>query len=253
MRFLPFLLALAFASLTWQCQPFRLAVPEPLQESGNHWAVDGRHKVFSKQKLRFGPYRTEALRRSWTSGQAAYGGWVNVLWTRYEQRRQNLRFELADDDGLRAEVFGISHVDSRDRVLGDNPSSVVNILGDLLGVGGDSDNNFALSIYTDGEKQPWELLLDNQAAQRHRDYTGFLAQSRERYYTLHPINRLEKNGRTAEMPFGAAGLEFRDPEGRTVAALSLLGGGHVYLAPADEAERLLLASACAALLLQENI
>jgi hypothetical protein len=38
-----------------------------------------------------------------------------------------------------------------------------------------------------------------------------------------------------------------------VAALSLLGGGHVYLAPADEAERLLLASACAALLLQENI
>ena len=52
------------------------------------------------------------------------------------------------------------------------------------------------------------------------------------------------------MPFGSAGFEIRTKDGEAVAAVSIIDNGVIYLADRDPQERILLASACAALLLR---
>ena len=55
------------------------------------------------------------------------------------------------------------------------------------------------------------------------------------------------------MPFGSAGYQITTKEGKPLAAVSLMDKGVVYLTDLNPEEKLLLATALAALLLQEVI
>lgn len=55
------------------------------------------------------------------------------------------------------------------------------------------------------------------------------------------------------MPFGSAGFEIRNQDEAPVAAVSLIDKGVVYLKELTDREKTLLANACAALLLQEQL
>ena len=67
------------------------------------------------------------------------------------------------------------------------------------------------------------------------------------------MTRLEKNGKSGEILAGSVGLEFHNPEGKPVAAVSLIDKGMVFLGKTTKEERFLLANLCAALLLQQEI
>jgi hypothetical protein len=111
-----------------------------------------------------------------------------------------------------------------------------------------------LCIFSDKDEQPWQLVLDNQVAQALPNrYTGKLAKSASEYYTIVPVTKVESKGKTGNTLLGAIGFEFRNAEGKTVAAVSLVDKGMVYLAKTTAEERFLLANACTALLLQEVI
>jgi hypothetical protein len=47
------------------------------------------------------------------------------------------------------------------------------------------------------------------------------------------------------------GFEFRNPEGKILAAVSMIGNGTFYMGACSEEEKFLLANAAAALLLQQ--
>jgi hypothetical protein len=64
---------------------------------------------------------------------------------------------------------------------------------------------------------------------------------------------MEKNGKSGNILAGSVGFELFDPQGRSVAAVSLVDKGMVFLGKGNATERFLLANACAALLLQEQI
>ena len=117
-----------------------------------------------------------------------------------------------------------------------------------------TQNLYYVQLYTGAGNRPWELLLDNRKAQgAPKTYTGVLARSSKEYYLVRPVNRMEINGKPGVMPFGSAGFEVVAPSGKTLAAVSLLEKGTVYLGDTSGEERLLLATLCAALLLQEQI
>jgi hypothetical protein len=124
---------------------------------------------------------------------------------------------------------------------------------DLLGLAGWSESTYYVQIYTKENDRPWEMLIDNQAAHaRSKTYTGMLTLSKDKYYTIVPVTQMEKNGKTGTA-LANLGFEFRDASGKAIAAVSLIDKGMVFLGKTSAEERLLLANACTALLLQEEI
>jgi len=226
--------------------------------------VKGRNGILIKQKLSFGEYSTLEVDRSWTKGTALTKGlsagvptdefYRKIITTDIVDKKQTLYFTLADGAGNRKRAFCMSHFHEKDFNIGNSPVSALNLLLDIAGKGGKSSNAFFVRIYGDDPDEAWELFLDNQEGVRNpKDRIGYLAKNRSDYYTIIPSTRIKsKKGKTGEMPFGSAGFEIRNRDGQALAAVSLIDKGIVYLHAANTKERLLLATACTALLLQEE-
>jgi hypothetical protein len=98
------------------------------------------------------------------------------------------------------------------------------------------------------------MLIDNYAARRYaKSYIGLLARNSNEYYTVVPVYKLRNPmGEAVDLPFGGSlGFEFKNREGKILAAVSLIGNGAVYLGECSDEEKFLLANASAALLLQQ--
>lgn len=225
--------------------------------------VKGRQGLMIRQKLNFGDYETSVVKRSWTrsgntrvdllSGQLSNPDYPNLVSMDYADSDQSYYFTIKDFFGNIADVYAVSAFHSRDLKIGDNPNSVINILEDIFGNSGYSENLFYLQIFLNDETTPWQLVLDNEAAQLFPgDYTGFFALDNNNFYTLKPITHITGKKGPQEIP-GSIGYEIFDPQGESVAAVSLIDNGEVYFHTEDPSERFLLSGLCAALLLQEDV
>lgn len=227
--------------------------------------VKGRTGILIKQKLSFGEYRTGIVDRSWSKGTALTKGvsvgtptdefYQKVITTDVVDKNQALFFSLEDEAGNQSRAYCVSRFHSRDFNIGNSPVSALNLLLDIAGKGGESSSVFFVKIYGEDPQDGWELFIDNQQGVQEPDaYTGYLVQNNGEHYTLTPATKVKsRKGKIGRMPFGSAGYEIRRGNGQAVAAVSLIDQGIVYLQDVDAKERILLATACAALLLQEQI
>jgi hypothetical protein len=241
------------------CSPGKMVVSDSLKQGHDEYEVTGRQGILIKQKMRFGDFYTTSIKRSWTRG-GSYGWAIGKMGPtaedfekkiamEYTKKKQTISFELSD--GKNSTVANcVSQFNAKDLVIG-NPNSILSIGIDMLS--GKPQNTYYVQIFTKEADHPWEMLIDNDAAQLQRKtYTGLLSFSKEKYYTIVPMTQLEKNGKAGTV-LGSVGFEFRDREGKAVAAVSLIDKGMVFLGKTTPEERLLLANACTALLLQEAI
>lgn len=236
---------------------------------GDAWAsvtafpVKGRSSHIN-QKLAFGPFRTLDIDRSWTRGTSSVTGitegvptsstYKKIITTEHITKKQTLSFSLADSSNNMVNGYCVSQVEAKDFNIGDNPNSILNLLLDLQGRGGESSNLFYVILLNVKTQEQWELLLDNQASQMSKAYEGYLARNEREYFVLKPVSRIKnKKGKIGTMPFGSAGYQVTDPTGKPLAAVSLIDRGIVYLTDMNEDEKILLAGALTALLLQEMI
>lgn len=229
------------------------------------YPVKGRQGVLVNQKLTFGEYKTLLVDRSWTKGSSMMMGisqgiptdeqFKRIITSEKVKKNQSLYFALADSSGNQARAYCITNFKSKDFYVGDNPTSVINLFGDILGIGDDSSNLFYAMIYDAQASTRWELMIDNQEVQsKPKTYQGYLSKSKEEYYTIHPLSRVvSKKGKVATLPFGSAGFEIRNQNGKALAAVSMIDNGVVYLTSLSPEEKIILSGACAALLLQEQI
>ena len=243
---------------------FKLAVSDELRQANDEYKVKGRQGILIKQKLSFGEYSTSIVNRSWTKGGGSYWGigsgrpgtndHTNIISMEYINRRQTIFFNLTDSQGRKSEVFGASKSRSKDLEIG-NPNNIFTVAMDLLGPGGRSEDQYYLQIYTDSVSQPWQMVLNIQAAEAQpKKYVGVLAQDKDHYYTVVPVTKIErKNGKIVNTLGGPLGYEFRNAQGVAVAAVSLVDSGMVFLGKTDPTERFLLANVSAALLLYQAI
>ena len=246
------------------CTPFKMVVSDPLSHDRDEYSVKGRNGILIKQKLSFGDYHTAVVKRSWTRGTSSKSGigfgipgsydYTNIISTEYINKKQTLHFELSDASNNASKVFCVSRFHAEDITVGNNSNSMVNILGDVLGIGGSSERNYYVQLYTKENDRPWEMLIDNQASQANaKKYIGYLAQGKDNYYTINPIRKLERNGKSGNILGGSVGFEFRNKDGKAIAAVSMIDNGMVFLGKTKAEERFLLANACAAILLQQEI
>ncbi|WP_029034602.1 hypothetical protein [Salinimicrobium terrae] len=252
---------LFLALLLIACAPVKPALS--VSET-NAFPVKGRQGLLINQKLKFGDYKTSSVKRSWTrsgntrvdliSGQVADPSYPNLVAMDYADSEQSFYFSLSDPFGNAADVYAVSEFHAEDLQIGDNPNSVINILEDIFGGSGFSENLFYLQVFLNDEVKPWQLLLDNHAAQiTPEDYSGFFALTEEKFYALQPITHINGKKGVEKIIAGSIGYEIFNSKGESVAAVSLIDNGEVYLHTDDPSERLLLSSLCAALLLQEDI
>jgi hypothetical protein len=246
------------------CTTPKLSVSDELKASHDEYVVKGRQGLLINQHLSFGEYKTQRVKRSWTKGSSVYTGfgfgnpgtqdYTNIVSNEYIRRRQTVFFSLEDPGKKKSEVYCTSRFNAREFTIGNNGNNVLNIVLDIFGKGGSSESNYYVQIYTAENEKPWQMMIDNQAAQAQaKIYTGVLARDKDEYYTIVPVTRLEKNGKSGNILAGSVGFEFRDPANKAVAAVSMIDKGMIFLGKISNEERFLLANACAALLLQQDI
>lgn len=240
----------------------KIAVSDSRMHTVDGLPVKGRNGFFIRQKLSFGAYKTIDVKRSWTSGTSwGFSGpvandWVARLNIEFVRRKQTVRFSLTDHTGQQSQVTAFSKVRWHDLSVGNNRHSIINIIGDIMQIGDGGIDTYAVRIIPAKDEAPWEMLIDNNAALRHaKTYTGLLAKSDTEYYVVAPVHQLlNKNGQAVDLPFGGSvGFEFRNQQGETLAAVSLMERGTVYFGNVSGPEKFLLANAAAALLLQQQL
>jgi hypothetical protein len=252
-------LILFFAS----CGTAKLAVSDDLKSSHDEYTVKGKDGILIRQKLSFGEFKTTKVKRSWTKGHSGRSGfgfgnpyqddYVNIISTEYINKKQTVNFNLTDG-ALQSDVYCVSKFNSKDLQVGRRENSLFNIALDIFGDGYSSNSTYYVQIFTNKEDKPWQLLLDNEAAQVHsKKYIGYLTSEEGEHYTIHPATKMEINGKVGNTLAGAVGFEIRNAKEKTVAAVSLLDKGMVFMGKMSSEERFLLANVCAALLLQQHI
>ncbi len=225
--------------------------------------VKGRMGLLINQKLSFGEYQTSRVQRSWTrTDRSSMPLRTNVLfWLLYDKtlslestgKLQNLHFTMRSPQGQAADVYATSVFSSEEILASGNPNSGINVLNRVFGAG-DSQNVYYLQVYLDNQEKPWHLMLDNQASQMQaKSYRGVFAFDDNQYYTLVPLTKVASKSGPKSILMGSVGFEIKDPQGKTVAGVSLIDQGQVYFNTADPGEKFLLANLAAALLLQENL
>jgi hypothetical protein len=235
---------------------FKLALGEPLHSQQQELKVKGRMGWLIKQKLSFGDYYTTKVKRSAIRSWVGVTGFPGLIWTEHMEGRQSIHFSLvngADADNA-SDVIATSNVTNNDLLIGSYPNRIPGTLVSVFRRNEVQQNNLSAAIYTKRNELPWELFLDNTGSQmRRREEAGYVMRGND-YYTIVPIWQMEKkNGELANIPFGSAGYEIIDINGNTVAAVSLIDNGKVYLGNGNNAERFLMANVCSALLLQTDI
>lgn len=253
---IPVILIVAIA-----CSPAKIAVDDAGWEQREELAVKGRNGFLIKQKLSFGEFKTTTVKRSWTKGSSwgfavGFPDWVEQVGIEFSRRKQTVRFHLTDASGNEAQVTALAKARWTDLTIGRNPNSALNIIGDLLQIGDAGTSTYAVRIATSQHAEPWEMIIDNNASQRNaKVYKGVLAKGKSDYYIITPVYKLMNKQRNAvALPFGGSvGFEFQKSGGGTVAAVSLIDNGVVYFNKVSKDEKFLLASAAAALLLQQAL
>jgi hypothetical protein len=256
--------ATTIVSLT-QCRTAKMALHDEQWPAKEEYKVEGKKGIFSKEKLQFGEYHTTQVKRSWTRGTNNKFGigegninshdYTNLISIDYIKRKQTVRFSLTDAGSRESEVFCVSNFNASEVQIGNRPNSIFNIGIDVVrSLLSQPDDKYYVQIYTKAER-PWELIIDNvQAQMKPKKYVGYLSRGADDYYTIVPVREMEgKDGKPQAILFGSVGFEFRNKEGKAVAAVSKIDRGIVYLQNVTAEEKFLLANACAALVLQEMI
>jgi hypothetical protein len=241
--------------LLFSCTAPKLALDNDFNINKDEYAVNGSHQIFIKEKLNFGQFRTIKVKRSWTTATTGKSSWgignINIS-KEYINKKQTIHFQLTD--GLDTSFsYCVTHFNSKELVIG-NRNSIVNYLQQIIGNSNSYENTYYMELFINHGSQPWELLLDNKLSQTDPEhYFGYFARCNFDYYTIYPITSIEKNNKVANVPFGSIGYQIKNKDGKTVAAVSLMDKGVVYLGKVPTDEKFLLANLCTALLLRSNI
>ena len=245
------------------CTPLKPTLSDSDTSNTEELSVKGRQGILINQKLEFGNFKTSKVKRSWTKGGNSRVGistgtgdffYPDIISKEYINRNQAFYFQLNDHENRISDVYASSAFDSESLTIGKNPNSVLNIFHDLVNIETNVNSFFYLQVYVENGIKPWQLILDNQASQLKADnYTGVFAFDEKNYYTLKPITKVASKKGPKSILFGSVGYEIFDANNKSVAAVSLIDRGMVFLKTTDNQERFLLSNLCSGLLLQQQI
>lgn len=254
----------ALCLIIMSCTPFKPAISNADINTLTEYKVKGRQGILINQKLSFGEYTTSKVKRSWTKGGNTRVPvsvspvvdflYPEILTVENSNRYQTFGFQMKDGLQNNTDVYAATDFASEQLMIGNNPNSIVNIIKDITGKAIDQSYMFYAQVFVNQDNKPWELVLDNTASQRDaKHYVGYFGYNKDRYYTLRPITKLQTSKGPKSVLMGSIGYEIFSSDNQTVAVVSLMDNGLVYMKSTNTEERFLLANLCATLLLQQDI
>lgn len=210
------------------CQTARMPVPETLAAS-ERMPVQGRQGWKLNQQIRFGPFETSEVQRSWTRGRD-----LRVLAYERNNRRQQYSFTLREAAQDRWRVTCAATLLARTI-----HTPVVDV---------EPTNRSALHCSLrslEGSGEVWELMLHEQ---RERPLAGTLTRDGATLRVL-GTNRLDRALSTS----ATTGYEIQE-NGRVLGAVEVINDGAVWLrGDVAPGSRSLVSATSAALLLLEDL
>ncbi|AHM60776.1 hypothetical protein D770_12610 [Flammeovirgaceae bacterium 311] len=239
-----FVLALVLAA----CTTPQMLVDQQLTNQSTPMPVSGRQGLLINQKIRFGHYESEKVQRSWTRSYS-----MDAFLAKLQDARDKYSFTLFDNDRGAYTIDAVNHIKGAElpvgRFLGSNTSDA---LRELASFTVQTKDLFAATMYSNSRQEEWHLMLMNRDdIRRNGRYAGLLINNQQQQQIeVLPVRKLQ-----GAKTWGTdiIGYEFRQ-EDKSLAAVELINKGRVWIDPTlDPNMQLVLASASATLLLQQEL
>nr|WKN34102.1 hypothetical protein K4G66_17120 [Tunicatimonas sp. TK19036] len=221
-----------FTAISMGCSS-SMMVNDTLVNDSQTLTVEGRQGWLINQKLSFGPYQSEEVKRGWTFSYD-----IPFL-VQFKGAKEKLQFQLNEGEH-RASVYCLGKATQRELPM----------LEDMFRLSLKDQNVFAGAIVTDYSATPWEFLVQkNYNKLPARDFTGTL-QNQNTQIDLREIQHTAQGKNTWGEPLG---YEFV-LDGEVIGAVEVLNKGRIIIKnSASDEMKLLVASTSAALLLRSDL
>jgi hypothetical protein len=229
------------------CTTPQMLVDQQLTDQNAPMQVSGRQGLLINQKISFGNYESEKVKRGWTRSYS-----LDMFLAKLEDAKDKYSFTLFDSNRGAYTIDAVNHIKGVDlpvgRFLGANTSPA---LQELASFTVQTKDLFAASLYSNSRQETWNLVLMNREDTRKNGrYAGFLTNEQQQNIEVIPVRKLQG---AETWGTDIIGYEFRQ-EGKPLAAVEVINKGRVWIDPSLEANmQLVLASASATLLLQQEL
>lgn len=235
--YLALLLATGLAFTQAACQSSRIALESDFTKNSSGMPVKGRNGLQIGQKISFGEFKTDKVKRGWTKGYDV------PFRVRFRGAKEKMSFTQYGPNGMEAGVACISRFKSTELTLA----------RDYFSVPVDIDNTFAGSISFDTDHNVWDFIVYNPNGDFLRDQasSGF-AQNDTRRIELKAIRGLVGQPQWLK-ELSIYGHEFL-MDGKIVAAVSTVNKGTVWMSEdLDSEAKTVIAAIATGLLLRTDV
>lgn len=227
------LLAVFLLVLLGACADYNIKIDQDMRAEAQMMPVKGRQGLRINQKVSFGTFYTNRVRRGWTSK-------YNIPFVlRFQGAQEKLSFSQFDAQGNEAIVSAI----------GKFRSTELPLLGGYFGIPIEYKNYFAGNIYLPKTEQMFDFVVYNPEANFRLLPTSGLLKSQGFEVEVVGVTQLDDR---KVWNIDNLGFEYK-AEGRSVGAVQIFNNGKVWIRNGlPEEQRLVLAALSTALMIRNN-
>lgn len=215
------------------CKDYNIKIDQDMRAEAQQMEVKGRQGLTFNQKVRFGEFYTDRVRRGWTRKYDI------PFMIRFRGAEEKLSFSQFDAAGKQVVVSAIGKFQSKE----------IPLVGDFFGISLDHKNYFAGTIYAIGSGNAYDFIVFNPESNFKRLPTEGLLEGPGLSVSVHGVTQLDDR---KLWNVDNLGFEFKRGE-QSVGAVQIFNRGKVWLRKGLEDEhRLVLAGLSTALMIRNN-
>lgn len=215
------------------CNPVVMKVNDNLKENSIALEVSGKQGWQINRVLRFGEFKTSKVKGGWKTGSSLH------FIINFEEVEQKYRFDQYDTLGNKTKVYCVGSLEA----------DHFEALGGIFTIPIDVKDVFTAKIVADSNKTIWELILFNPNRIAFTDDVKGELKIENVLFEIQPVRELEQGSLGPKI----IGYDFHLNK-EIVGAVQTLDNGMVWLSDKlDSGQRIILASACSALMLRDDL
>lgn len=205
------MLVLLIALLGTACSTPDLVLSSDLKNECTTYEVKGKQGLLINQVISWGPYHTSKVKRGWTS-------YLDIPFTvHFQKAKQKFEYVQYLPDGRQCNVMAMSTYKNAE----------LSLLRDFFSLSLDYENTFAgVIVPKRAEEEYWDFIIHNPGGEDIKNLAGHAISESRESIKIKGVRKIE--GHPGIPQLENFGFEF-SYEGKTIAAVSVINNGRVYL------------------------
>lgn len=215
------------------CKDYNIKIDQDMRAEAQQMEVKGRQGFTFNQKVRFGEFHTDRVRRGWTRSYDI------PFMIRFQGAQEKLSFSQFDGEGRQVVVSAIGKFQSKE----------VPLLGAFFGIPLEYKHYFAGTIYAIGSGNAYDFIVFNPESNFKLMPTEGHISGPGLSVNVHGVTQLDDR---RLWNIDNLGFEYKRGE-RSIGAVQIFNNGKVWLRKGlEEEHRLVLAGLSTALMIRNN-